>query len=105
MAEYPIEVRTNGRMSLVRGDANVVTFPGVDYSNGSRPILIVDETEFVVVVKIPGGKHWNGLYQPRANHPGVYLVLAKLEPADVDGWQWVGQIAEFPVRTPSEPTP
>ena len=85
------------RVALIRHTgSNEVRFSGIDYGNGNKPILIVRETPDIIVVKIPGGTHWNGLYQPWRSHPGQYLVLLKLD----DGW--VTELTSFPIKTSTE---
>ena len=78
-----------------REGTNVVSFPGIDYSNGSKPLLIVHETRRALVVKVPGGKHFAGMGH-QASHPAEYMVLLKLP----DGK--VMEIISSPVRTSNE---
>ena len=74
---------------------NEVSFPGIDHSNGSKPLLIVNETRRAVVVKVPGGKHFAGMGH-QANHPAEYMVLVKLPNGKVM------EIISTPVRTSNE---
>ena len=78
-----------------REGTNVVSFPGIDYSNGSKPLLIVHETRRALVVKVPGGKHFASMGH-QASHPAEYMVLLKLP----DGK--VMEIISTPVRTSNE---
>ena len=96
MALTEVVFKSYSTQKMVRIDGtNEVHFPGIDYSNGSRPLLIVTETRTVVVVKIPGGKHFAAIGH-QASHSAEYIVFAKL-----DGDR-VMEIVSTPVRTSNE---
>jgi hypothetical protein len=84
---------------------NQVFFQGIDYSNGRKPLLIVSETRQVVVVKIPGGKHFGGIGW-QENHQAEYEVFLKLpgEPVEskVGLATQVLSVVSTPVRTSNE---
>ena len=80
---------------------NIVGFPGINYENGRKPLLIVRETRQVVVVKLPGGKHWSGIGN-QENHQAEYMVLLKLEDDTEPGVEMVMEIVSTPVRTSNE---
>tara|TARA_Y100000310_G_C20403507_1_gene678552 strand:- start:104 stop:412 length:309 start_codon:yes stop_codon:yes gene_type:complete len=88
-------VEGESRVMVRKEGTNVVSFPGLDYSNGSKPLLIVHETRRALVVKVPGGKHFAGMGW-QASHPAEYMVLLKLP----DGK--VMEIISSPVRTSNE---
>jgi len=80
-------------MKRVEGTNEVLL--GADFSNGSRPLLIVAENQDVVVVKIPGGRHLAQIGR-QESHPAQYIVYAKMP----DGQ--VMEIISIPVRTSNE---
>jgi len=93
-------------ITMVRKEGtNQVFFRNMDYSNGSKPLLIVNETRQVVVVKIPGGKHF-GSIGFQANHQAEYEVFLKLpgEPVEskVGLATQVLSVVSTPVRTSNE---
>ena len=88
-------VEGESREMVRKEGTNIVSFPGLDYSNGSKPLLIVHETRLALVVKVPGGKHYAGMGW-QASHPAEYMVLLKLP----DGK--VMEIISSPVRTSNE---
>jgi hypothetical protein len=95
------EVRT-----MIRKEGtNQVFFQGIDYSNGRKPLLIVNETLRTLVVKIPGGKHFGGIGW-QENHPAEYEVFLKLpgEPVETKFGLAVQvmSVVSTPVRTSNE---
>jgi len=93
-------------ITMVRKEGtNQVFFRNMDYSNGSKPLLIVNETRQVVVVKIPGGKHFGGIGW-QENHQAEYEVFLKLpgEPVEskVGLATQVLSVVSTPVRTSNE---
>ena len=97
MARYERIIGASNRVTMSRTQGtNQVRFHGIDHGNGSKPILIAVETPDIVVVKIPGGKHWTGNYMDWASHPGHYKVFMKM---DDESGDWVVELAEFPLRT------
>ena len=95
---YTRTITRNDRTAMIRTTGtNEVRFSGIDHGNGSKPILLVKETQELVVVKIPGGSHWTGNYQPRTSHPGEYMVLLKLE--EDKPVQWLSELCTYPLRT------
>ena len=98
---YQQTVTGRSRCTIIIGTAKGdASFPGIDYSNGSRPIVVVAKTEDLVIVKVPGGKHFSGIGM-QSNHPTVYIVFAILEvQLETAARQelWVTELVEFPVR-------
>ena len=93
-------------MTMIRKEGtNQVFFKNMDYSNGRKPLLIVNETRQVVVVKIPGGKHFGGIGW-QENHQAEYEVFLKLpgEPVEskVGLATQVLSVVSTPVRTSNE---
>jgi hypothetical protein len=93
-------------MTMIRKEGtNQVFFQGVDYSNGRKPLLIVNETRRAVVVKIPGGKHFGGIGW-QENHQAEYEVFLKLpgEPVETKFGlaAQVMSVVSTPVRTSNE---
>ena len=90
------------RTMIRKEGTNQVFFRNMDYSNGSKPLLIVNETRQVVVVKIPGGKHFGGIGW-QENHQAEYEVFLKLpgEPVEskVGLATQVLSVVSTPVRT------
>jgi hypothetical protein len=56
------------------GALSTAEFPGVDFSNGTRPILVWHDRGDNVVFKIPAGKCWSGYGESFRSVPGRYLV-------------------------------
>jgi hypothetical protein len=96
MERGEIILKGHSIQTMVRvAGTNQVYFKSIDYSNGRRPLLIVTETRDIVVVKIPGGKHFASI-GTQESHPAEYIVFAKL-----DGDR-VMEIVSTPVRTSNE---
>ena len=96
-----ILTRNNRCTIVIAADGETAYFPGIDYSNGSRPIVVVSQMRDLVVVKIPGGKHFSGR-GTQSSHPATYNVFALLEeqPARRDArFFWAMELVEFPVRS------
>ena len=55
-----------------------VSFPGFDWGNGSRPLLIVAQTRQTITIKIPGASHWAPMGS-QAYVAAQYRVYAVLE--------------------------
>ena len=90
-----------GRCTIViAADGKTAAFPGIDYSNGSRPIEVVCQKKDLIVVKIPGGKHFSGR-GTQAPHPATYKLFALMEEQLAGLGErvvWAMEILEFPVR-------
>jgi hypothetical protein len=76
------------------------SFPGIDKGNGRKPLVKVVETKDVIVVKVPGGKHWSGLGRPQAYHAACFQVFRKLSEELADGRRIVrvSRIVDIPIR-------
>ena len=55
-------------------DGGMIKFSGVDFSNGSKPLLVIKRTKSVLVMKVPGRKVWNGRFSPNRYAPAEYIV-------------------------------
>ena len=87
--------------SITFQDQNTVTFLGIDWCNGSRPLEVVVSNKRILVVKIPGGSHFasRGL---RTTHPAEYYVYGILsETTDTVGRRVIKAVAivHFPIRS------
>jgi hypothetical protein len=49
------------------------TFSGIEWNNGTKPILVWHQDKTNIVFKIPSGSHWSGRGSS-SSHPGQYLV-------------------------------
>mgnify|MGYP001560415528 CR=1 FL=1 len=87
---------------IVFTSKSTVYFPGHDFNNGSKPLVVVADSGEVLVIKFPGGKHWAGNYQPWASHPAEFGVYGKLsDTTEGDRREVIAvKLVEFPVRTP-----
>jgi hypothetical protein len=72
---------SNPYRAELREDGTAI-FPGVEFNNGSQPIVIWQETKTHIVFKIPGGKHWSG--HGMQSSYGAKFLVAEL-PAE-PGW-------------------
>lgn len=52
---------------------------GVDFSNGNKPIYIVEQTNDILVVKIPSGTYWRSLGGDRGYAEARFMVYAILD--------------------------
>ena len=99
---YEMILTRNNRCTIaIAADGKTAYFPGIDYSNGSRPIVVVSQMRDLVVVKIPGGKHFSGRGS-QSSHPATYNIFALLEeqPGSPGArWFWAMELVEFPVRS------
>src|SRR3990170_4872233 len=82
------------------GDGKSVHFPGHDFNNGSKPLIVVVDSRKIVVIKFPGGKHWSGNFQPWASHPSVFVVYGKISDTVENEHRVVKavKLVDFPVR-------
>lgn len=93
---------------VVDDDAATATFPGVDMSNGNKPIQVVADTRRrhdglakwqvgdLVALKVPGGKCWAGIGMERTHVPAAFRVF-KVTKIYADGDLGVDQLLEWPV--------
>jgi len=80
---------------IVHADGSV-EFPGIDHSNGARPLAIVayqvvrrghDGERRYVVVRHPGGKCWAGVGVDRTTVPVHFMVLRLVERVAKATWK------------------
>ena len=88
---------------IVFNSKSTVYFPGHDFNNGSKPLVVVADTKTVLVIKFPGGKHWAGNYQPWNYHQAEFAVYGKLsDTTEGDRREVLAvKLVDFPVRSPN----
>lgn len=71
---------------------------GVDYGNGSRPLLVWKRTRDYLVMKSPGGKYWSGIGM-QAYGPARFNVFRILEqPAGTESSNTRAKFGKHTVR-------
>jgi hypothetical protein len=68
---------------------------GVDWGNGTKPIVMWHRDAEHVVFKVPAGKHWSSLLEPSVSHPGNFVVGKIID--EGDGRIEVEELFEMPI--------
>lgn len=64
-----------------RGDASgevELRAYGVDFGNGSNPLIVWSRNAETIAIKVPSGSHWAGRGST-VSHPGYYIIGKVLE--------------------------
>lgn len=66
-------------------DDGTAEFPGINWSNGTKPIVVWEETKTHVVLKFPPSKVWTGYGMPWKYKPAEFMVTEIIEAGAGDG--------------------
>lgn len=78
------------------GPEDTITFPGIDFSNGSQPLKVVADYAGYLVVRMPGGKFWAGVNMDRHYSPASFHVYKVLERGESE--LVLTSVVDFPAR-------
>ena len=99
-------------MVVVNPENGYVEFPGITFSNGSKPLEIVNQTPDTITIKIPGGSHWGsrGSHESHGAEYYVFKILTKSK-TRIDSKRYhkelplleVVKLVEIPIRAKVQP--